>query len=77
MALRGQLGISYKDGSHRLYMSAIDKLFLDDQALKSFTNMTEEVGCSIKELRRMWSCLDHEAMENQQSSSASTDAERE
>ena len=42
-ALQDQLGTSYKDASHRLYMAEVEKLEQQDITLKTYATLKERV----------------------------------
>lgn len=48
LALQAQLGISYKDASHRLYMAEMEKLRLADNSAKAWRNLSEALKSSLE-----------------------------
>jgi hypothetical protein len=44
LALQQQLGLSYKDASHRLYMAELEKLKIADKNHKAFENLDKRIG---------------------------------
>jgi hypothetical protein len=47
-ALQDQLGTSYKDASHRLYMAEVEKLEQQDITLKTYATLKERVENKLK-----------------------------
>jgi hypothetical protein len=50
LALQQQLGLSYKDSSHRLYMAELEKLKIADKNQKAFENLDKRIGDYLKNL---------------------------
>lgn len=50
IALQKQLGISYKDASHRLYMAEVERLKVIDAECKAWANMAENLTTSLREV---------------------------
>ena len=47
-ALQNQLGTSYKDASHRLYMAEVEKLEQQDVTLKTFATVKERMESNLQ-----------------------------
>jgi hypothetical protein len=47
-ALQDQLGISYKDASHHLYLAEVEKLKQQDIVLKTYATLKERVEDNLK-----------------------------
>ena len=47
LALQKTLGLSYKDATHRLYMSEVEKMKAEKQAGYSFTKIRETIDNTI------------------------------
>jgi hypothetical protein len=47
-ALQNQLGTSYKDASHRLYMAKVKKLEQQDVTLKTFATVKERMESNLQ-----------------------------
>jgi hypothetical protein len=47
-ALQNQLGTSYKDASHHLYIAEVEKLEQQDITLKTYATLKERVECNMK-----------------------------
>jgi len=54
-ALQNQLGTSYKDASHRLYMAEVEKLEQQDVTLKTYATMKERMKCSLESFKHRFS----------------------
>ena len=54
-ALQNQLGISYKDASHCLYMAEVEKLEQQDVTLKTCATMKERMKCSLESFKYRFS----------------------
>lgn len=50
IALQNQLGISYKDAAHRLYMAEVEKLILADKELKAWANLLNGIDNSLRDV---------------------------
>ena len=46
-ALQEQLGLSYKDAAHRLYLSEVQKLRVQDEACKTLSELKGQVRSMI------------------------------
>lgn len=47
LALRDKLGITYKDASHRLYMTAFEKVRTEDRATKAFDTLAKRTRAGL------------------------------
>jgi hypothetical protein len=54
-ALQNQLGTSYKDASHRLYMAEVEKLEQQDLTLKSYATLKERMEYNLESFERRFS----------------------
>lgn len=54
-ALQTQLGTSYKDASHRLYMAEVEKLEQQDITLKTYATLKETMECNLKSFESRFS----------------------
>ncbi|KAF8814637.1 hypothetical protein BYT27DRAFT_7219579 [Phlegmacium glaucopus] len=52
-SLQERLGISYKDASHRLYMSQLEKLKAEKDASKAFSNLKLRTDGAVKMFNEM------------------------
>jgi hypothetical protein len=54
-ALQHQLGTSYKDASHRLYMAEVEKLEQQDVTLKTYATLKERMERNLESFERRFS----------------------
>jgi len=54
-ALQIQLGTSYKDASHRLYMAEVEKLKQQDITLKTYATLKERMEHNLKSFENRFS----------------------
>ncbi|KAF8950431.1 hypothetical protein BDZ97DRAFT_1771257 [Flammula alnicola] len=58
-ALQEQLGLSYKDASHRLYMAEWERLKADEEAKKFFTSLANRTKNSLENFQTRLSDIAH------------------
>jgi hypothetical protein len=51
-ALQNNLGTSYKDASHRLYMAEVETLEQQDITLRTYATLKERMECDMKSFER-------------------------
>jgi hypothetical protein len=56
-ALQNQLGTSYKDASHHLYMAEVEKLEQQDITLKTYATLKERVEHNLKSFESRFSAI--------------------
>jgi hypothetical protein len=54
-ALQNNLGTSYKDAGHRLYMAEIEKLEQQDVTLRTYATLKERIEYNLKSFERRFS----------------------
>ena len=48
LALKEKFGISYKDAAHRLYMTELEKLKVNDTSYKTYMNLKTRIENTLK-----------------------------
>ena len=54
-ALQNQLGMSYKDASHRLYMTEVEKLSQQDITLKTYATLKKRMELNLQSFESRFS----------------------
>lgn len=65
-ALRAKMGISYKDASHRLYMSTVEKLNIEHKCQRKFKRLTSHLQLSIDKIRDELFAIENESIEHEE-----------
>jgi predicted Co/Zn/Cd cation transporter (cation efflux family) len=56
-ALQSQLGTSYKDASHQLYLAEVEKLEQQDITLKTYTNLKERMEDKLESFENRFKAI--------------------
>jgi hypothetical protein len=63
--LQQKYGLSYKDAAHRLYHAEVQKLIVQDEALRTLSELRQQMDDHINDLNKRISAIDRQKLDKQ------------